>query len=428
MAISKTRLIQAQTLAEESPAFKNFMRGMSSDSAISDYTRYNFDFMNFHKLVSFEVNEDGETIEVMDFDKLVKNDPKKISDMITDYLDSCKERGVKNATLRTYLMGIERMFIMNDCIFHKDRIRAGIGTDDSIPGGRVPIETSEIWDMLQHTKSLRTKSLVHLIASTGMRPAGLNDPILRIKHLEEIFTKDKQKCYAIKIYDGSKSGYWAFLTPEATRTLSRYIQSRKTNGELINDESPLFHSQYRRENKDAAMRTDFARITMANLIKTAGVKRVRVSGFKYDKSVMYMFRKRFNTILKLNNDVNSNIAEKLMAHKRGLDGTYLQPTMKECFNEFEKAIPDLTVDPTERLKLDNEKLESENNELEIKNARIDELERRFEKELLRDKENEKERKEMLKILDDPVKLSKFLKEVEVKLKKDVNKIPQVKGL
>ena len=65
---------------------------------------------------------------------------------------------------------------------------------------------------------------------------------------------------------------------------------------------------------------------------------------------MYMFRKRFSIILKLKNDVNSNITEKLMAYKKGLDGTYLQPTREECFREFVKAISQLTIDPTERQK------------------------------------------------------------------------------
>ena len=37
-----------------------------------------------------------------------------------------------------------------------------------------------------------------------------------------------------------------------------------------------------------------------------------------------------------------------MAHKRGLDATYLQPTMEECYAEFKKAIPELTVDGTAR--------------------------------------------------------------------------------
>jgi integrase/recombinase XerD len=76
--------------------------------------------------------------------------------------------------------------------------------------------------------------------------------------------------------------------------------------------------------------------------------------------------------LKLNNDVNSNIAEKLMAHKRGLDGTYLQPTREQCFAEFVKAIPDLTIDQTERQKAI----------IKIKNKQIDELQSTKEENIL----------------------------------------------
>jgi len=224
--------------------------------------------------------------------------------------------------------------------------------------------------MLQHTKSIRTKCLVHFLADTGMRPAGLVDPILRIKHLVELKTPNGEKCYAIKIYEGSKSGYWAFLTPETTELFDRYFESRKIKGQVISDETPIYESERRLENN--SLTTDFARVTIANLIKSSGIKRIKVSKFRYDKSVMYMFRKRFNTILKLNNEVNSNIAEKLMAHKRGLDGTYLQPTMKECFAEFVKAIPQLTIDPTERQILEIQRKQEEITELGKKNQEIGE--------------------------------------------------------
>ena len=50
-----------------------------------------------------------------------------------------------------------------------------------------------------------------------------------------------------------------------------------------------------------------------------------------------------------------------MAHKRGLDGVYLQPTREECFAEFVKAIPDLTIDQAERQKAI----------IQIKNKKID---------------------------------------------------------
>jgi len=85
--------------------------------------------------------------------------------------------------------------------------------------------------MLQHTKSLRTKCLVHFLADTGMRPAGLVDPILRRKHLVELKTPNGKKCYALKIYEGSKSGYWAFLTPETTKLLDRYFETKRANNQ-----------------------------------------------------------------------------------------------------------------------------------------------------------------------------------------------------
>ena len=101
-------------------------------------------------------------------------------------------------------------------------------------------------------------------------------------------------------------------------------------------------------------------------------------GNRYDKALVYMFRKRFNTILKLNNDVNSNIAEKLMAHKKGLDGVYLKPTREECFREFVKAIPQLTIDPTERQKIEIETKQERITELELKTETIFDLEKRIE--------------------------------------------------
>jgi len=53
-----------------------------------------------------------------------------------------------------------------------------------------------------------------------------------------------------------------------------------------------------------------------------------------------------------------------MAHKSGLDGTYLQPTREECFTEFLKAVPGLTVDPTEKQKFEIHNLKLEKSELE----------------------------------------------------------------
>jgi len=108
---------------------------------------------------------------------------------------------------------------------------------------------------------------------------------------------------------------------------------------------------------------------LGRIIKGAKIQRKKV-GNRYDKSLVYMFRKRFNTILKLNDSVNSNITEKLMAHKKGLDGTYLQPTLEEYYKEYFKVISDLTIDDSERLRVTNQKLEREKSELEMEKGKV----------------------------------------------------------
>jgi len=73
----------------------------------------------------------------------------------------------------------------------------------------------------------------------------LVDPVLKIKHLRSMPNLNNpinqpHYCYAVKVYDESKEGYWAFLTPEARKIIDRYLNGRKLAGEKLGDESPLF--------------------------------------------------------------------------------------------------------------------------------------------------------------------------------------------
>lgn len=342
-------------------SYRRFLSGITSKATKRVYIEFMRNFMKFHNL--------------SDYDKLAKYKTEKIDILIEDYIYELDSRELKAITIRTNLAGIERFFEMNDCIWHRKRIRRGMKKDTEIPGGKEPITTKEIQKMLSCTKSLRTKALIHFLASTGTRPGALVDPVLKIKHLERI-----DDCYCVKIYDESSDGYWSFLTPEATRSLDDYLQRRKLKGEQLDDESHIFSMMIDRNAKNHHMTEDNTRYIINNLIKMAGVKRTKVSKHRYDKAIVYMFRKRFNTILKINNDVNSNIVEKLMAHKKGLNGVYMQPTKEECYKEFFKAIPDLTIDNAERERTRAEKAEAEKAVIENKqqkeiDALHDELER-----------------------------------------------------
>lgn len=335
--------------AKKSRAYRNFYHAKKSNQKTMSTYAFCFDkFMNFvHEFYSDQQ---------LDYDKLILLDQKEITAMIRDYIFDIKGK-MKGNSVQSYINPIRLFFGMNDIMPNSYIITNAMDSDDSIPGGGVAATDDDVKDLLDITNSPMKKALIHFISSTGIRPGALNDPILKMKHL----TSMDNGCKAIKVYDKSKEGYWAFLTPEATKYFLRYINFRKERGEIINDESPLFRPTVNTKIKH--LRCSTARNMIVDLIEKAGITRVK-NGNRYDKAVMYMFRKRFNGKLKMENQVNSNIAEKLMAHKRGLDGTYLAPTKEECFTEFKKAIITLTVDPTERQKIENEKQKIEITELQ----------------------------------------------------------------
>jgi len=340
----------------ELKAYDNFLQGINTKATRIEYEGKLRQFQKYTKIESW--------------DAYIKKDPMEIHRDIERFIAYNKTMNVRNHSIKNKLNPILLLLKMNFVPTHDKVLKTKLKRDDVAAAGHEPFTQDEIRSMLEVSKTLRTKALIHFWASTGCRPASITDPILRKKHLFEM----PNNCLAIKIYDESKSGYWAFLTPEATKALNRYLKSRQINGEKITDESPIFtNTQDTYGTKGQPITIRSAREIMFRVIKKAGIQRTKI-GPRYDKAVIYAFRHRFNKILKINNSVNSNIAEKLMAHKKGLDGTYLNPTREECFTEFVKAIPELMIDPTERQKQELEKNKTRITELEDKTRQITDLE------------------------------------------------------
>jgi len=352
----------ADRLSGKSKAYKNFHRALKTSSTKSTYAYAMKRFMDF--LVEQKELKHNEA-----FDIVAKFDTEKVTDVLLSYVDELNKNH-KRSGVSTMLAGVELFFEMNRIIWHKKIVRKSIKQDkNNIKGGKIPATDEDVKAILDVSKHVRSTALIYFLASTGSRPAGIVDPVLRMKHLIEM----PGKCYAIKIYDESNEGYWTFLTPEARKALDKYLNWRKTiRHEEITDESPIF-TNFSKHAKTQHLSISNLNNIVNTLIKSSGIERKK-TGFNYDKAMTKMFRKRFNGKLKMENQVNSNIAEKLMAHKRGLDGVYLQPTREECFAEFEKAIPVLMVDPTQRQKVELERKQKKIDELEEKNHRITNLE------------------------------------------------------
>ena len=246
-------------------------------------------------------------------------------------------------------------------------------------------QIQEMIDKCSGANISRNKALVHFMASIGGR-IGIHEHPLLMKHLIPMSSNDTQNmdCYAVLLYaesdesaeekdyrDSSRDvvsgdSYWAYLTPEATKWLKRYHGERQRCGEILDDDTPIFRNVF------SALRP-YAKIQQLSkqavfniferIVRNTSIKRSQ-KGRRYDTQLLHGFRKRFNTILKLENSVNSNIAEKIMGHKNGLDGVYFVPTRQQCFKEFVKGIPQLTISDLERKQIEIAHLKEEKSENE----------------------------------------------------------------
>ncbi len=193
--------------------------------------------------------------------------------------------------------------------------------------------TNDVRSILSHAISLRDKALIHFLASTGAR-IGVFDHNLSIKHLKKM----PAGCTAVLLYAETVEEYWAFLTRQATLALEVYHRLRKHKGETFHSNTPVFSTL---KFGPRQLGWSGSRSAIYRIVSKSGIRLKQ--GDRFDIQVDHGFRKRYNTILKLENSVNYNIAEKLMGHKNGLDGVYFTPSLNELFSEFKKVRSKLEV-------------------------------------------------------------------------------------
>jgi integrase/recombinase XerD len=327
-----------------------FEEAIRSEQTRKQY-RYHLD-----KFVEFANKEYPEVRKASDLLQLNDN---YLQEQLEDYLIFCKKR-VGNSTIKVRFSALELYFSMNDRVLNFKKIRKMYPVKKKVLGGH-PWTTEEIKSMLQTTRSLRNKAVIHFLASTGCRIGALED--LKLKCISDM----GENCKSVLIYEGSTEEYHGFLTPEASKVLEDYFAERSKHGEYLNPNSPVFRREYRKQGIAKAESVDIQtlRTTLNDTIFNK-IRPTKSENMRHDTPMFHGFRIRFNTILKNNTGVNPNRAERLMGHFSKtipLDTCYFKPYLDDLFNEFRKVIPDLTIDDSGRLKEKNQKLEAEKSEL-----------------------------------------------------------------
>jgi len=315
-----------------------------------------------------------EFTKLRDYDSLLKLSKDDIQILIEDYVMYLKKTMNPNS-VDTMMRGIKHFFVINKVGLYWELIRK-LYPEKVKSSGFMPFTTKDVQSMLDATTSKRNKAIIHFLASTGSR-IGVFDYCLSMKHLKSM----DEGCMAVLIYADEIDEYWSFLTPEATNSLNDYFQQRQDDGEKFSKDSPIFRSKYFLGiEKTKPLRLKSVQSLIFRILGNSDVKRVKVNK-NYNIQMAHGFRKRFNTILKLESDVNSNLAEKMLGHSitHRLDNTYFVPKVEDLFKEFKKAIPELTVGEELRLKLENKRKQKKIDEIESdKDKRIFNLEAQME--------------------------------------------------
>jgi len=174
--------------------------------------------------------------KLKDFDSILKVEPKQLDGMIQDYVISLKSQISPNS-IPTRIYPIQTFFEVNDIEINWKKIRRLFPPRVKLSGAKA-WTTQEIRLMLEVSGEIRTKALIHFLASSGVRIGAM--PGLRLRHLAEM----PLGCKSVTVYAEDPEEYYTFLSPEASKYLDLYLEHRKNDGENLSPDSSVFRTKY----------------------------------------------------------------------------------------------------------------------------------------------------------------------------------------
>jgi len=339
-----------------------------------------------------------------DYDGLVKLPDDEIEELIFNYIVALKlkteKTGMPNPnTYRSILAPIQTFLEQNDVLLNWKKLKRYCPA--RIPlSNQLAYRTDHIQNMFKIVNCPRDIAFVHLLASTGIRIGAVYDLTCGDVH----YIKDGA---VILIYKDTTSEHRVCLTPEATTALKDYLATR--NNTKAHD--PLFTIR----NNSRKLTDGSIKDIMKRLRNKIGLNEGNGKKSKNSYSANHAFRKRVEIIF-AKARVESSFKSYLTNHDMTVSVYHYFKSVDDesLYQEFKKAIPELTIDDIERLNQKHElekqaltqnipeeikeKIESIEGQLvEIKNLKkkvhsLDELSLTFGKELWQ----EAKKKEMLK--------------------------------
>ena len=352
--------------------YKNFVNAIKSKTTKSDYTR------RLKYLIEFLGGSDQSDYSVL-LDP--KKDKKMIEADIKSFLMFLREKkGLSYRSATQYLNAVKKFYFVNsDFEFKWNLIKMYLGNDDeeydSDQQEDRPYTRSEIQTMLKTANDIRSKIIILLMSSSGMRHGAI--PLLRLKNLVKI---EKYNLYQITVYQNSrKHNYKTFCTPECSSLIDSYLNYRTHAGEELKEESPLLREQFNACDKFKINNPKHIGISLVRylvnevLIKYSALRKKLPYDYqnkrreqKSPTMLTHALRKNFDTEAR-KAGMYPDFVELLMGHKLpGVRSHYFKPDpetllegTKEC-KGYVSIINDLTINEEHRLSKKVQELQTKN--------------------------------------------------------------------
>jgi integrase len=274
-------------------------------------------------------------------DKLLALPPKELEKQVIEYVSILKKENKAPTTIQLRLTAFEFVCSMNDILLNWKKLKKMI-PEKIKPTGSETWKDQDIRNMVKHAGSKRNITIVYCFASLGPRVQALAD--VKIKDITFI-----EDCTLVMLYAGTPYEYPAFITPEGTKALKHYLDSRDN----LTPESPLLAHVYDNGKHLSVISIQAIMIRILSKFPNSRKKINPKVNERYNIQITHGFRKWQATKLKLKIDVHHSISERLLGHKAGLDSNYFvthgEDARKQLFEAFKKCIPDLTLDKSEMI-------------------------------------------------------------------------------
>lgn len=206
---------------------------------------------------------------------------------------------------------------------------------------QLPYTTKHVQKMLTLVNCPRDIAFVHLMASSAIRVGGIFDiTCADVKYIGS--------GAIITVYRGSTSEYRCCITPEATTVLKNYLATRDNTSAI----DPLFTVRNNsRKLSDGSIKDIMKRIKRK--IPELNINKGRKSKDGY--SANHAFRKRIEIIFS-KTGVPESFNKYMTNHEITvrIRNYFAGVSDEDLWEQFQKAIPELTIDDTERLKIKHE--------------------------------------------------------------------------